>query len=203
MTAELKTKATQGVKQAAPWRKGIPWGIVLAEGIVLVAVGLFLLFAPRQASRIVGQLLAIVLGVTGGIQLVGALRAKQEGRLGELNTLRGALGLGAGALILLLILIDVLSFQAGQIILGLGSLAYGGIGLYLVYLTREDGLRPWPIVANSLWVLLGALMLLGAMGGAAFSWAAQFINVLLLLGGALLVIWSFVLKGSKKPTAVA
>lgn len=203
MAAGMKSKTTQGIKQAAPWRKGIPWGIVLAEGIVLLAVGLFLLFAPRQSGRVVGQILAVVLGVTGAIQLITALRNKQEGRLGELNTVRGALGLGVGALILLLLLLDVLTFQAGQIILGLGSVAYGAIGLYLVYLTREGGLRPWPVIANSLWVLLGALMLIGAIGGALYQSVVQIINVLLLLGGAFLIIWSLVIKGSKKPTLVA
>jgi uncharacterized membrane protein HdeD (DUF308 family) len=203
MTAGMKSKATQGVKQAAPWRKGIPWGIVLAEGIVLLAVGLFLLFAPKQSGRIVGQILAIVLGVTGAIQLVTALRVKQEGQLGLLNTVRGSVGFGAGAIILLLLLLDVLSFQAGQIILGLGSLTYGAIGLYLVYLTWESGPRPWPIVANSLWVLLGVLLLIGALGGALYGLTVQVINVLLLLGGAFLIVWALVIKGSKRPTPVA
>lgn len=203
MTAEMKSKATQGVKQVAPWRKGIPWGLVLTEGIVLLAVGLFLLFAPQQSARIVAEILAVVLGVTGAIQLITALRTKQEGRLGELNTVRGALGLGVGAIILLLLLLDVLSFQGGQIILGLGALAYGAIGLYLVYLTRESGVRLWPTIGNSLWVLFGALLLIGALGGAVFTAAAQIVNIVLLLGGLFLIVWSFVIKNSKKPTPVS
>lgn len=203
MTAGMKSKAAQGAKGAAPWRKGIPWGIVLAEGIVLLAVGLFLLFAPKQSGRIVGQILAIVLGVTGAIQLIAALRQKQEGQLGLLNMVRSAIGLGVGAIILLLLLLDALSFQAGQIILGLGSLAYGAIGLYLVYLTWESSRRPWPVVANSLWVLLGALLLLGALGAGLYLLVVQVVNLLLLLGGAFLIVWSFVVKGSKTPTPVA
>jgi hypothetical protein len=161
------------------------------------------LYAPKQSGRIVGQILAIVLGVTGAIQLIAAIRQKQEGQLGVLNTVRGAVGLGVGAIILLLLLLDVLTFQAGQIILGLGSIGYGGIGLYLVYLSRESGVRPWPMVANSLWVLLGALLLIGALGGALYGWVVQVINLLLLLGGAFLIIWAFVIKGSKRPTPVA
>jgi uncharacterized membrane protein HdeD (DUF308 family) len=203
MTEEMKSKAAQGIGQAAPWRKGIPWGVVLAEGIVLLAVGLFLLFAPKQSGRIVGQILAIVLGVTGAIQLFVAIRRKQAGQLGVLNTVRGALGLGIGVLILVLLLLNALTFQAGQIILGLGSLAYGAIGLYLVYLSRESGLRAWPIVANSLWVLLGALLLIGALGGALYQAVVEVINVLLLLGGAFLIVWAFVIKGRKTPTPVA
>jgi uncharacterized membrane protein HdeD (DUF308 family) len=203
MTAGMKSKATQGIKQATPWRQGIPWGVVLAEGIVLLAVGLFLLFAPRQSGRIVGQILAILLGVTGAIQLITAIRTKQEGQLGVLNTVRGALGLGVGAIILLLLLLNALTFQAGQIILGLGSLAYGAIGLYLVYLSRASGVRPWPVVANSLWILLGVLLLIGALGGALYQSVVQVIIVLLLLGGAFLIIWAFVIKGRKTSTPVA
>ncbi len=198
MTAEIKSKMTEGAKQAAPWRKGIPWGIVLAEGIVLVAVGLFLLFAQDTARTVVGHIFAIVIGVTGGIQLYGALQAKQEGQLGELNTIRGAVGLGVGALILILFLFNVMTLQAGRIILGLGALAFGGIGLYLVYLTRASGVRIGPTISNAFWVLVGVLLLLAAIGGTLLATISQILNVALLLGGAFLIIWAFALKGNKQ-----
>lgn len=202
MTADAQKKVTQGVKQAAPWRKGIPWGIVLAEGIVLVLVGLFLLFAPQTSQRVVGYILAIILAVTGAIQLYGALRARQEGQLGQLNTVRGAVGLAAGALIVILLLLNVVSLQAARVILGLGAVAFGGIGVYLIYLTREAGLRPWPIISNAFWVLFGLLLLLAALGGQLLSSVTQVVNVVLLLGGAFLIIWGIVIKNSKQPTPV-
>ena len=202
MTAGVQKKVTQGAKQAVPWRKGIPWGIVLAEGIVLVAVGLFLLFAPATSRAIVGKIFAIVIAVTGGIQLFGALRARQEGQLGNLNTIRGAVGLGVGVLILLLFIFDVMSLQLGRIVLGLGALAFGGIGLYLTYLTRESGIRLWPAIANAFWVLFGVLLLIDAIGGSVVANIGQLINIVLLLGGAFLIIWAFVIKNSKKPAPV-
>lgn len=202
MTAELKSKVSEGAKQVAPWRKGVHWGLVLAQGIVLVAVGLFLLFAEQAARTVVGHLLAGVIAVTGGIQLYGALKVKQEGQLGELNTIRGAIGLGVGALILILFLFNVMTLQIGRIILGLGALAFGGIGLYLTYLTRASGVRVGPIISNAFWVLLGILLVLAALGGALLGTISQVINVVLLLGGAFLIIWSFVIKNSKKPTPV-
>lgn len=198
MTAEIKSKMTDGAKQAAPWRKGIPWGIVLAEGIVLVAVGLFLLFAQATALALAGHIFAIAIGVTGGIQLYGALKAKQEGRLGELNIIRGAIGLGVGALILVLFISNIMTLQAGRIILGLGALAFGGIGLYLTYLTRASGVRIGPTISNAFWVLVGILLLIAAIGGTLLATISQILNVVLLLGGAFLIIWAFVLKGSKQ-----
>lgn len=198
MTAEIKSKMTDGARQAAPWRKGIPWGIVLAEGIVLVAVGLFLLFAEAAARAVVGHIFAIVIGVTGGIQLYAALKAKQEGALGELNTIRGAVGLGVGALILILFLFNVMTLQAGRIILGLGAVAFGGIGLYLTYLTRASGVRVGPAIANAFWVLVGVLLLIAAIGGTLLATISQVLNVVLLLGGAFLIIWAFVLKNNKQ-----
>jgi uncharacterized membrane protein HdeD (DUF308 family) len=198
MTADIKSKMTEGAKQVAPWRKGIHWGIVLAEGVVLVAVGLFLLFAQDAARAIVGHLFAAVIGVTGGIQLFGALKAKQEGQLGELNTIRGAIGLGVGALILILFLLNLMTLQAGRIILGLGALAFGGIGLYLTYLTRASGVRIGPTISNAFWVLLGILLLLAAIGGGMLATLSQVINVVLLLGGAFLIIWAFAIRGNKQ-----
>jgi uncharacterized membrane protein HdeD (DUF308 family) len=202
MTTEIKSKMTEGAKQAAPWRKGIPWGIVLAEGIVLVAVGLFLLFAPATSQRILGYILAIVLAAIGGIQLVGALRAKQEGQLGQLNTIRGAIGLGVGALIVVLLLLNAVSLQAARIILGLGAVAFGAIGLYLIYLTRGAGIRVAPAISNAFWVLFGVLLLVAAIGGTLLASISQAINVVLLLGGAFLIIWAFIIKNSKQPTPV-
>ena len=202
MTAQIKSKMTEGAKQAAPWRKGIHWGIVLAEGIVLVAVGLFMLFAEQAARTVVGHIFAILIGATGGIQLYGALKARQEGQLGELNTIRGAVGLGIGALILILFIFNVMTLQAGRIILGLGALAFGGIGLYLTYLTRESGVRAGPVIANAFWVLVGVLLLMAAIGGSLLALVGQIINIVLLLGGAFLIIWAFVIKNDKKPTPV-
>jgi uncharacterized membrane protein HdeD (DUF308 family) len=198
MTAEIKSKMSEGAKQAAPWRKGVHWGIVLAQGVVLVAVGLFLVFAEQAARTVVGHLLAGVIGVTGGIQLYGALKAKQDGRLGELNTIRGAIGLGVGALILILFLFNVMTLQMGRIILGLGALAFGGIGLYLTYLTRASGVRVGPIISNAFWVLIGVLLLLAAVGGTLLGTISQVLNVVLLLGGVFLIIWAFALKNSKQ-----
>ncbi|MCU0510214.1 MAG: DUF308 domain-containing protein [Anaerolineae bacterium] len=202
MTTEIKSKVTDGAKQAAPWRKGIPWGIVLAEGVLLVAVGLFLIFAQDAARRLLGQILAIVIGVTGGIQLYGALRAKQEGQLGQLNTIRGAVGLGAGALVLVLFIFNLMTLQTGRIILGLGAVAFGAIGIYLIYLTRDSGIRIGPAISNGFWVLFGILLLLAAIGGTMLASISEAINVVLLLGGAFLIIWAFVIKGSKKSTPV-
>lgn len=202
MTTEIKSKMSDGAKQAAPWRRGIPWGIVLAEGVLLVAVGLFLIFAQDTARRLLGQILAIVIGVTGGIQLYGALKAKQEGQLGQLNTIRGAVGLGAGALVLVLFIFNLMTLQTGRIILGLGAVAFGAIGLYLIYLTRDSGIRIGPAISNGFWVLFGGLLLLAAIGGTMLGTLTEIINIVLLLGGAFLIIWAFVIKGSKKPTPV-
>lgn len=202
MTAGIKSKMTDGAKQAAPWRKGIHWGIVLAEGIALVAVGLFLLFAPGTSAAIVARILAIVIGATGGLQLYGALQAKQEGQLGQFNTVRGAVGLAVGALILILFIFNVMTLQAGRIILGLGAIAFGGIGLYLTYLTRASGVRIGPAIANGFWVLFGLLLLIAAIGGTTLAVLTQIINIALLLGGVFLIVWAFVIKNNKKPTPV-
>lgn len=202
MTTELKSKLTQGAKQAAPWRKGISWSIVLAEGIVLVTVGLFLLFANQTAVRLVGHILAIVIGATGGIQLYGALQAKQEGQFGRLNMIRGGIGLGIGALVLILFLFNSMTLQLGRILLGIGALAFGAIGLYLAYLARASGARVGPIIANGFWVFLGILLLLAAIGGSLLVIISQIINVALLLGGAFLIIWAIMIKNQKQPTPV-
>jgi hypothetical protein len=161
-------------------------------------VGLLLLFAEQTARTIVGHIFAVALALTGGIQLYGALKAKQESQLGQLNTIRGAVGLGAGVLILVLFLLNVMTLQAGRILLGLGALAFGAIGFYLIYLTRASGVRIGPAISNGFWILIGVLLLLAAIGGTMLATLSQVINVVLLLGGAFLIIWAFTLKNNKQ-----
>jgi hypothetical protein len=95
-----------------------------------------------------------------------------------------------------------MTLQTGRIILGLGAVAFGAIGIYLIYLTRDSGIRIGPAISNGFWVLFGILLLLAAIGGTMLASISEAINVVLLLGGAFLIIWAFVIKGSKKSTPV-
>jgi uncharacterized membrane protein HdeD (DUF308 family) len=203
MAEKQASKLTEGAKAALPWRKGIPWGWVLAEGIVMLGLGLFMVFAEAQARLLFGVILAIALGVSGALQLLAAWRAKQAGAESPFGWIRGGIGLGIGLLAFILILAGALSQQAGRILLGIGSVAYGGLGAYMLYLSRKEGIRLPAILSSTFFVLVGLLLIIAAFGGELFATIAGIVSVLLMLFGAFLILWSLVLRGQNKTAPVA
>jgi hypothetical protein len=203
MTEQQSSKVTESAKAALPWRKGIPWGWVLVEGILMLGLGLFMVLAEAQARLAFGVTLAVALGVSGALQLLAAWRAKQAGAGSLLGWIRGGIGLGIGLLAVILILANALSLQAARILLGVGCLAYGGLGGYMLYLKRQDGIRLPQILGSTFFVLIGLLLIIAAFGGGLLSTISVIASVLLMLFGAFLILWSLVLRREKKTAPVA
>jgi uncharacterized membrane protein HdeD (DUF308 family) len=203
MAEQQSSKLTESAKAALPWRKGIPWGWVLAEGIVMLGLGLFMVLAQAQARLAFGVILAVALGVSGALQLLAAWRAKQAGTEAPLGWIRGGIGFGIGLLILILILVNALSLQTGRIVLGIGCLAYGGLGAYMLYLKRQDGFRLPTLLSSTLFGLVGLLLIIAAFGGGLVATITVVVSVVLLLFGAFLILWALVLRGQNKTAPVA
>jgi uncharacterized membrane protein HdeD (DUF308 family) len=203
VTEQIKSKVADGAKGAAPWRRGVPWWLVLIEGIGLLALGLYMFVAPVKSRVLLAEILAASLGITGAVQLIALLRAKEKGPLATLGIVRGAVGLAVGVIILLMLLLDARSIDVGRAVLGLGSLAYGGIGLYILYKTHETRAQLAAIVNSSFFVFVGLIMLIDLLGGNVFATMTTAINFVLLLVGAFLILWSLVLRRKKQKAAVA
>jgi hypothetical protein len=203
MAEQSSSKVAEGAKAALPWRKGIPWGWVFVEGLLMLLIGLFMVLAQEQARVFFGVILAAALGISGALQLLAAWRAKQAGSPSPFGWIRGGVGFGIGLLMLILILANALSLQAGRVILGIGCLAYGGLGAYMLYLKRQDGIRLPAIISSTLFALIGLLIIVAAFGGGLLSTISVIASVLLMLFGAFLILWSLVLRREKKPAPIA
>jgi hypothetical protein len=108
-----------------------------------------------------------------------------------------------GLLMLILILANALSLEAGRVLLGVGCLAYGGLGAYMVYLKRQDGIRLPEILSSTLFLLVGLLLIIAAFGGELLSTISVIASVVLLLFGAFLILWSLTLRRGKKTAPIA
>jgi uncharacterized membrane protein HdeD (DUF308 family) len=72
MAEQQSSKVTESAKAALPWRKGLPWFWILVEGILMLAIGLFMVLAQEQARVAFGVILAAALTISGALQLLAA-----------------------------------------------------------------------------------------------------------------------------------
>jgi len=81
-------------------------------------------------------------------------------------------------------------------VLGLGCLAYGGMGLYTLIDPHLVPLRRVSIIGAIFFTVIGVLLLLQAAGVGTIVTIVLFITLAVLIAGIALIIWSFALKNS-------
>jgi len=193
MSEDTKSKMTKMAKGALPWEKGVAWWVVLIEGIVLTGLGLYMFFAQAQTYLAIAWVIALILTISGFLNLYASLGIKDKRRK-QLAMIHGLVGLITGLVIIIFLLFNLFVDQVGMTILGLGCLAYGGLGLYLIYSRALTSRRWLMFIAPILFLVIGVLLLLQAFGIGTLAQTIQVINLIILLAGIVLLIWAFILR---------
>jgi uncharacterized membrane protein HdeD (DUF308 family) len=148
------------VLSTAPWRRGIPWPVVLIEGVAIAAIGIYML-ASDSASDVVRQLIAAILLVNGLLEIVAGFKAEDSAGA-RYRVLRGTIGATVGAIITLEPFWDFLTNAAARWILGLGFLAFALLGFAVLVKTREQGgIRLGAAIMNLAFLVLAILFFTG------------------------------------------
>src|SRR5215203_4615841 len=125
-------------KKAQPW--SAPWWVSLVEGLVLAAVGLYLIISPDTAVVIFGRLLAIYLFAAGLVQTLAGLQKPGAVAADKVALWRGIIGLVmGGAVVLLDFVFGWLSQDTSLWLLAAGTFLYGLLGFYLAFAQKERG----------------------------------------------------------------
>lgn len=194
--SDVKARVSNAARSAAPWRQGIPWWIVLGEGVILVTLGLYMLFASSSVNTLLGWGVALALLAGGALSLYLSLQATRQSPAQRWTLIHGLVGVVGGGLLILLQLFNVLTPRLGVTLLGVGCLAYGLVGLYMLIEKDLPALRRLSVVETAIFLALGALLLLQAVGVGALATMVQLINLVILTGGVALIIWGLVLRQS-------
>ena len=169
------------------------WWLILVEGIVALALGMYLLVAPSQAWFYVGALAAVFLLVSGLIDFFGNLFSRLVLR-SRARRFRGLVGIFFGGILLLLAWIRPawMSLATAYLILGLGLIAYGGLGIWVSLFARRGRPMRWvSILLNGLLLLWGLAVFFDRRSEADL----KLVTVLVLLVvGAVMVIWAFITR---------
>jgi len=161
------------------------------QGIVALALGLFLLMAPSQAWFYAGILAAVYLLVAGAIDFFGDLFSRLILR-SRMRRYRGLVGMIFGAVILIFAWFKVGDLALGYSILALGLIAFGGMGLWVAFFARRGRPMRWvPVLINGLLLLWGLAVFFDRRSEVNL----QTLSVLVLLVvGAVMVVSAFITR---------
>ncbi len=194
MSDDLKSQLARSAEGALPWRSGIAWWLVLLEGLALLALGLYVFFAKPTTAIILGWVVALSLLASGALSLYLSLQTAEHTPVRQWTRLHGAVGVAAG---LLAILVQFFSSGAALTLLGLGCLAYGGIGLYMLLDKNLTALRRLSFIGVLFYLVLGALVALHVLGVGALVTILQLVSFLLIAGGVILIFWAIILRNER------
>jgi phosphatidylserine synthase len=193
MTNEIKSKASQAAKSVLPWKKGIAWWIVFFEGIVLLGLGLTMFFARTWTLFLLGWIIALSLVVSGALSVYASLKTEEKNPVKHWTMIHGVIGLAAGVLVVILLLFNVLP-KTTAFIMGLGCLAYGGVGLYMFFDKSLISLRRISLISTIFYILIGLLILLHAFGMGTLATLVQLLKMVIISAGVILIFWSLIIR---------
>lgn len=198
MTDNFKTNLSNTTRSVLPWQKGIAWWIVLLEGLLLVAIGLWMYFSRPTTFSLIGWLLSFILVLLGSLNLYPALKSTEKSQARMLTTIHGLIALVAGLIGIIFLLFAPTAVTPGLYILGAGYLGFGGFGLFMSYHKDFSGLRNISLAGGIVWIIMGVLLLLQAFGTTTLVTLIFLVEMLLLIIGTILIIWAFILKNESK-----
>lgn len=173
---------------------GLPWWLVLLEGIAAVILGLFLLTSPGATLFVLIQVLGIFWLVGGLFRIISIFL---DNSLWGWKLVGGALGILAGIVVLQHPLwSSVLVPAIYVIILGIQALILGGVNLVMAF--RGEG---WGIgILGALSIVIGLVLLFNVwIGIAALPFVLGAIGI---VGGGLAIAMAFVMRSTDPRTSV-
>lgn len=163
----------------------------LVEGIVAVALGLFLLLGRDTAVLYIGVLIAIYLLVAGIVETIRGLGLRSAGE-GSALLIRGLVGLIFGAILLVMALFDVGGIVFGYTLIALALIIFGALGIYTSIFQRGDKAFEWgPVLVNLALLVWGVLIFFTRAHDRDLATISGWILVII---GAIILVWTFLTR---------
>ncbi len=159
MTDQTTEMAKSALRQVRPWRAGMPWWVILLEGLIALGIGIYVLMAPNAGNSIV-LLLALYLLVVHVERAIIGFRSRVPTAILAERMLRAGIGVTVGLIIVIDALVPFINPPAPLVILSLGWLLIGAIGIWeWVSARAELGFGLGALVFPMVSALFGLLML--------------------------------------------
>ena len=179
-------------RQTSPWPAGQNWLVAGIQGIVALAVGVFMVANPRGASDVIRFLIALVLLLDSLGHIVDGFRDRRLSSA-PWEALRGGVGVTVAALTLLSAGSYYVTDSGARQMLAIGLLAYGILGIVsLIFTVRATGFKIASMIADVLAIVLGILLLAARSGDTG---ATRLLGAAAIVGGIGLLGYSWYLRG--------
>lgn len=200
MSEQTSELAKAALHQVRPWRRGMPWWVVVLEGLIALGIGIYILTQPAAGGQIV-LIFAIYLLIINGERALLGFRDRIPPEILAERMLRAGIGLTIGLIIVFDAWQHFMTPPAALVILSLGWLLIGLVGLWEWMSTgKELGLGLGGLISPIVSALFGLLMLGSrlALGGPLL----QLIGILATVAGVGLLAWGFMIYRSHAATTV-
>lgn len=166
------------------------WWLVLAQGVIAVVLGIYILAQPDQAIVYIGMVAAAYIFISGITQAIGA--TVQKNKKSKSGLIRGITGIVIGGGLLAAAWFGWVDVRTGYSMLAAGLLIYGGLGLWHSFFDRGETPFSWgTIFFNVLLMLWGFLVYFSRMQGFNLTFIS---GVILMVMGVVAIVWSFLIR---------
>ncbi len=173
-----------------PWAGS--WWNALIQGLLALALGIFLFMNPLEATRVLAQFLALYLFISGLFAIEAGPRLIAQAGVGKIAYYKGLAGALIGGIIVFLLILQWLSNDTGLLLLGVGLLIYGAIGLYQAYADKSRNGQIIGYISSALFLFLGLAAVFFRGQNVMRTWVAPVLMVL----GVGLIIMAFIRRSN-------
>ncbi|MGE3796363.1 MAG: hypothetical protein AB7G88_00865 [Thermomicrobiales bacterium] len=192
-----------------PWRKGLSWWVLAAQGALAVLVGIYFLAAPDSANSTIRFLLAALLIISSAVDIRAGFAGFHQQMfapqpMAPYLLVRGGAGVALGIAYFVSTRSDYMTEGNARYLLGFGMIAYAIVGLIAagVSIFRGD-FKMASLLANVLFLAIGAVLIYNNRDAVGATDAVQYLGIAALLGGAALLVYSWFLKQDQEAAALA
>jgi uncharacterized membrane protein HdeD (DUF308 family) len=174
--------------------------VPVIEGVVALALGIYVVLFPEEAPVIVRSIIAAALLVLSFVQIFEGFRFWNRS-VSPWATLGGGVGATAAVFALLANWVPEISSAAARLMLAIGLAAFGIIGLVsLIFTLRSTGFKIASLIIDVLAIALGVFLYLAEEQN---SDRTKLLGLVALLGGVVLLIYGYFLWNSGRRVPVS
>lgn len=174
--------------------------VPVIEGVVALALGVYVVLFPEEAPEIVRSIIAGALLVLSFVQIFEGFRFWNR-PVSPWATLGGGVGATAAIFTLLANWLPEITAAAARLMLAIGLGAFGVIGLVsLIFTLRSTGFKIASLIIDVLAIALGVIFYLAEAQNIE---RIRLLGLVALIGGVVLLIYGYYLWNSGRRAAVA